>query len=66
MSDSEEKRGVGRPKKDPGKTKSKVIKMRADNETVERLNFVAKELNTTRSSALRTLIFEAENILKIR
>lgn len=63
---NEEKRGRGRPKKEAGKTKNRRIVIRADDETVERLEALAKKLNMSKSSAARTIIFKANNILNWR
>lgn len=63
MDDSSVKRGRGRPKMDPEKRKNKQIIIRADEETFERLEALAKKLNTSKSSAVRTIIFKAENIV---
>lgn len=60
---NEEKRGRGRPKMNPEKRKDKQIIVRADEETFERLEALAKKLNTSKSSAVRTIIFKAENIV---
>ena len=61
--ENEEKRGRGRPKMKDGKAKNRRIVIRADDETVERLELLAKKLNTSKSSAVRTIIFKAENIV---
>lgn len=58
--------GRGRPKKDKSEVKSKRLVIRMDEGTYERLDFIANRLKTTRSNAIRTIIFEAENILNIR
>lgn len=58
--------GRGRPKKDKSEVKSKQLQIRMDEDTYERLVLVANGLKTTRSNVIRTLIFEAENILKRR
>lgn len=58
--------GRGRPKKDKSEVKSKRLVIRMDEDTYERLDLVANRLKTTRSNVIRTLIFEAENILKRR
>ena len=60
---NEEKRGRGRPKMKDGKAKNRRIVIRADDETVERLELLAKKLNTSKSSAVRTIIFKANNIV---
>ena len=56
----------GRPKKDKSEVKSKRLVVRMDEDAYERLDLVANRLKTTRSNVIRTLIFEAENILKRR
>lgn len=61
----EEKRGRGRPKKDSEKVKNHVIKIRMDDRELETLDAVAKGLKTTRARAVRAVINEAQNILKI-
>lgn len=58
--------GRGRPKKDKSKVKSKQLQIRMDEDDCKRLDFIANRLKTTRSNVIRTLIFEAENILKRR
>ena len=58
--------GRGRPKKDKSKVKSKRLGIRLDEDAYESLDFIANRLKTTRSNALRTIISEAENILKIQ
>lgn len=63
MENGGEKRGRGRPKKDGNALKNDAH-FRISYEDDERLNFIAKELKTTRSNALRILIREAKNILK--